>query len=84
MIDTQEQEYDPFTAFVDVVSGNTRDPYPDFAVRRRETPVWKGNLMEMDFLPEGIAVEPGWNAFRYEDCSRILRDGYGTHDPGHG
>jgi cytochrome P450 len=74
MIDTQEQEYDPFTAFVDVVSGNTRDPYPDFAVRRRETPVWKGNLMEMDFLPEGIEVEPGWNAFRYEDCSRILRD----------
>jgi cytochrome P450 len=30
--------------------------------------------MPMDFLPEGIEVGPGWNAFRYEDCSRILRD----------
>jgi cytochrome P450 len=28
----------------------------------------------MDFLPEGIDIEEGWNAFRYEDCSRILRD----------
>jgi cytochrome P450 len=28
----------------------------------------------MDFLPEGIEVEPGWSAFRYDDCSRILRD----------
>jgi cytochrome P450 len=76
MTDTQapEQEYDPFTAFVDVISGDTRDPYPDFALKRRETPVWKGSLMPMDFLPEGIDVEDGWNAFRYEDCSRILRD----------
>jgi cytochrome P450 len=76
MTDTQapEQEYDPFTAFVDVISGDTRDPYPDFAVKRRDTPVWKGSLMPMDFLPEGIDVEEGWNAFRYDDCSRILRD----------
>jgi cytochrome P450 len=74
MTHPQEQEFDPFAAFVDVVSGDTRDPYPDFAVKRRETPVWKGRLMEMDFLPKGIEVEAGWNAFRYEDCSRILRD----------
>jgi cytochrome P450 len=74
MTDTQEQEYDPFTAFVDVISGDTRDPYPDFAEKRRNTPVWKGSLMPMDFLPEGIDVEDGWNAFRFEDCSRILRD----------
>jgi cytochrome P450 len=68
------EEYDPFAAFVDVVAGDTRDPYPDFARRRRDTPVWKGTLMPMDFLPEGIEVEPGWSAFRYDDCSRILRD----------
>jgi cytochrome P450 len=74
MTDTQEQEYDPFTAFVDVISGDTRDPYTDFIARRRDTPIWKGSLMKMDFLPEGIEVEDGWNAFRYEDCSRILRD----------
>jgi cytochrome P450 len=72
--ETQEQEYDPFAAFVDVISGNTRDPYTDFIAKRRDTPVWKGSLMPMDFLPEGIDVEEGWNAFRYDDCSRILRD----------
>jgi cytochrome P450 len=56
------------------VAGTTRDPYTDFIAKRRDTPVWKGNLMPMDFLPEGIEVEPGWIAFRYDDCSRILRD----------
>jgi cytochrome P450 len=30
--------------------------------------------MPMDLLPEGMDIEPGWIAFRYEDCSRILRD----------
>ena len=30
--------------------------------------------MSPDALPEGIDVEPGWIAYRYEDCSRILRD----------
>jgi cytochrome P450 len=74
MTTTHEQEYDPFTAFEDVVSGNARDPYTDFAVKRRETPVWQGSLMPMDFLPEGFESEPGWIAFRYDDCSRILRD----------
>ncbi len=74
MAETQEHEYDPFAAFVDVVSGDTRDPYPDFAEKRRTTPVWKGRLMSMDFLPEGLEGEPEWNAFRYDDCSRILRD----------
>jgi cytochrome P450 len=74
MTTTQESEYDPFEAFSDVVAGNTRDPYPDFIAKRRDTPVWKGDLMPMDFLPEGIEVEPGWIAFRYDDCSRILRD----------
>jgi cytochrome P450 len=67
-------EYDPFTAFVDVVAGDTRNPYEEFARLRRESPVWKGDLIPLDFLPEGIEVEPGWMAFRYEDCSRILRD----------
>ncbi len=74
MSTTQESDYDPFAAFVDVVAGSTRDPYSDFITKRRDTPVWKGNLMPMDFLPEGIEVEEGWVAFRYDDCSRILRD----------
>src|SRR5580658_8395509 len=76
MTTAEDQEYDPFTAFVDVVSGDTRDPYPELAKMRKESPIWKGNLMPMDFLPEGLDfdLEPGWNAFRFEDCSRILRD----------
>jgi len=74
MSTTNEEDYDPFTAFVDVVAGSTRDPYPDFADKRRDTPLWKGNLMPMDILPAGIEFEPGWIAFRYDDCSRILRD----------
>ena len=68
------QEYDPFSAFDDVVAGTTRDPYPDLIVKRRETPVHMGLTMSPDALPEGIEVEPGWIAYRYEDCSRILRD----------
>jgi cytochrome P450 len=74
MSSTEEQEYDPFAAFVDVVAGDTRDPYPDFIEKRRDAPMWKGHLMPMDFLPEGFDVEPGWTAFRYDDCSRVLRD----------
>ena len=68
------QEYDPFAAFDDVVAGTTRDPYPDFVAKRRDTPVRKGLTISPDALPEGIDVEPGWIAYRYEDCSRILRD----------
>jgi cytochrome P450 len=68
------QEYDPFAAFDDVVAGTTRDPYPDLAVKRRESPVAMGHAMSPDVLPEGIDAEPGWIAYRYDDCSRILRD----------
>ncbi len=68
------QEYDPFAAFDDAVAGTTRDPYPDLVAKRRDTPVQKGLTMNPDSLPEGIEVEPGWIAYRYDDCSRILRD----------
>src|SRR6202167_6052442 len=68
------QEYDPFSAFDDVVAGTTRDPSPDLVAKRRDTPVHKGMTISPDALPEGFDVEPGWIAYRYEDCSRILRD----------
>ena len=57
-----------------VVAGSTRDPYPALAVKRREAPVSKGFTMSPDVLPEGYDVRPGWIAYRYDDCSRILRD----------
>jgi cytochrome P450 len=68
------QEYDPFGAFDDVVAGTTRDPYPDLVAKRRDTPIHKGLTISPDALPEGFDVEPGWIAYRYDDCSRILRD----------
>lgn len=71
---TSTDAYDPFEAFVDLVAGDTRDPYPDFAVRRRETPVWKGSLVSADALPPGIEPSEGYVCFRYDDCSRVLRD----------
>jgi cytochrome P450 len=66
-------DYDPFEAFDDVIGGDLRDPYADFAVKRAQTPVWKGMLMGADMMPEGMAPSESWTAFRFEDCSRILR-----------
>jgi cytochrome P450 len=71
---TTTDQYDPFEAFDDVVAGDTRDPYPDFAVKRRESPVWKGHLLNPDILPPGIEMEDDYICYRYDDCSRILRD----------
>jgi cytochrome P450 len=74
MTTSEAQSYDPFAAFTDVVAGTTRDPWPTLADKRRDAPVSKGLTMPADALPEGFDVEPGWIAYRYDDCSRILRD----------
>jgi cytochrome P450 len=34
----------------------------------------KGLTIPPDVLPEGFNAEPEWIAYRYDDCSRILRD----------
>jgi cytochrome P450 len=67
-------DYDPFAAFDSMMGGDVRDPYPDFAVKRRDEPMWKGSFMREAVHIEGIEIGDDWNAFRYEDCSRILRD----------
>jgi cytochrome P450 len=74
MTTSEAQSYDPFAAFTDVVAGTTRDPWPSLAEKRRDAPVSKGLTMPADALPEGFDVEPGWIAYRYDDCSRVLRD----------
>ena len=74
MTTSEAQNYDPFAAFTDVVAGTTRDPWRALAAKRRDAPVSKGITMPLDALPEGFDVEPGWIAYRYDDCSRILRD----------
>ena len=63
-------EYDPFEAFEDVIGGDVRDPYPDFADKRAHDPVWQGSFMNHELLPEGIEVGDDWLVFRYDDCSR--------------
>jgi cytochrome P450 len=70
---TLSDDYDPFEAFDDVIGGDLRDPYPDFAEKRARTPIWEGNLIGEEMLPEGMALDESWTAFRFEDCSRILR-----------
>ena len=74
MLSSDAQEYDPFAAFDDVVAGTTRDPWPELARRRRDAPVSKGLTISPDVLPEDFSPEPEWIAYRYDDCSRILRD----------
>ncbi|MGO9456021.1 MAG: cytochrome P450 [Acidimicrobiales bacterium] len=69
---TDEEHYDPFAAFDDIVGGNDRNPYPMFAERRRDTPVWRGTVVNPDLRPPGEPNE--WVTFRYDDCSRVLRD----------
>ncbi|HWF17357.1 MAG TPA: cytochrome P450 [Acidimicrobiales bacterium] len=74
MSTSEAQEYDPFAAFEDVIAGTSRDPWPALAAKRREAPVSKGMTIPPDVLPEGFSAEPEWIAYRYDDCSRILRD----------
>ena len=74
MLTSDAQEYDPFAAFDDVVAGTTRDPWPELARKRHDAPVSKGLTISPDVLPEGYSPEPEWIAYRYDDCSRILRD----------
>ncbi len=73
-VDHPVDDYDPFEAFDDVIGGDVRDPYPDFADKRRNHPVWRGSFMNRDLVPDGIEVGDDWIVFRYDDCSRILRD----------
>jgi cytochrome P450 len=72
--DSADPDYNPYDTFVDVIAGDARDPYPEFAQKRREEPVWKGNFMNADLLPPGIELSDEWIVFRYDDCSRVLRD----------
>jgi len=66
-------DYDPFEAFDDVIGGVVRDPYPDLAEKRKSSPVWKGSLLGHEMMPPGMEIPESWTAFRFEDCSRILR-----------
>ena len=71
---TGDRGYNPFDGFNDVIAGDVRDPYPEFAKKRLEEPVWTGSFMNPELLPPGIEFSDEWVLFRYDDCSRVLRD----------
>ncbi|HTT86493.1 MAG TPA: cytochrome P450 [Acidimicrobiales bacterium] len=78
----ERSEYDPFEAFNDVIAGNVRDPYPKLAERRARTPVWKGSLLEHMAIP-GMEEPETWTAFRFEECSHVLRNAKGFSSTGY-
>lgn len=60
--------------FVDeMVGGEVRDPYPWFAEKRRDEPVWYGTALTPAMLPGGVEPRNDWMVFRYDDCSYVLR-----------
>jgi len=65
------EDNDEFAVFDDAVAGDVRDPYPELARARHETPVQR---LDMSAMPheEGQAV---FFIYRYDDVARVLRDG---------
>src|SRR3954454_7674990 len=69
--DDMDAEFEEFAVFDTAVAGDVRDPYPELARARRETPVQR---LDMSAMPheEGQAV---FFVYRYDDVARVLRDG---------
>jgi cytochrome P450 len=63
-------DLEDFGAFDDVVSGNVRDPYPELAKQRRDTPIQR---IDMSAMP-GEEGKPVFIVYRHEDIQQMLRD----------
>jgi cytochrome P450 len=63
-------DLEDFGAFDDVVSGNVRDPYPELAQQRRNTPIQR---IDMSAMP-GEEGKPVFIVYRHEDIQTMLRD----------
>ena len=63
-------DLEDFGAFDDVVSGNVRDPYPELAKQRHETPIQR---IDMSAMP-GEEGKPVFIVYRHEDIQTMLRD----------
>jgi cytochrome P450 len=61
--------FDAMGQFTDTVAGDVRDPYPELARKRRESPVEVAMQMGFD-LQDHLKV----TAYRHEEVSTILRD----------
>ena len=63
------QTFDEMGQFTDTVAGDVRDPYPDLARKRRESPVELNMQMGFD-LEERLTA----TVYRHDDVSEVLRD----------
>ena len=67
-----------FGLFDDAVAGDVRDPYPELAEARRDTPV---QCLDSSLMPHEDAASVFF-LYRYDDVARVLRDGE-TFSSGH-
>jgi len=64
------EELEEFAAFDDVVSGDVRNPYPELAQQRRDTPIQR---IDMSTMP-GEQGKPVFIVYRHEDIQAVLKD----------
>lgn len=64
-----DQDDNPFQWFDNGVAGDVRNPYPDLAEARRNTPI-----QEMEGFPVVEDPPPLFVVFRHDDVARVLRD----------
>ncbi len=50
------------------------DPYPYFEQMRRNSPVWRGTLMEHSMMPEELKVPENWVLFDFESVFTAFRE----------
>jgi cytochrome P450 len=62
-------DFDSMGQFTDTVAGDVRDPYPELAIKRRESPVELNVQMGFD-LGERLTA----TVYRYDDVATVLRD----------
>jgi cytochrome P450 len=65
------EDADEFGMFDDAVAGDARDPYPELAQARRDTPV---QVLDASLMPHDDA-HPVYFLYRYDDIVTVLRDG---------
>lgn len=64
------EELEDFASFDDVVSGDVRDPYPELARQRHDTPIQR---IDMSAMP-GEEGKPVFIVYRHEDIQTMLKD----------
>jgi cytochrome P450 len=70
-VETQAQEILP----ADRAAEWKRDPYPFFAVRRREGGVFRGPVVDYSRLPESMRPKHVFAALSFDAVNTVLRDG---------